>query len=442
MLDIFARMSAPDTGERALNMFLRVNGSPVSTAALLGRGGLETQHDVGGPVRAAIVHRDQIFVVANGKLWRSVGGVVTGYGSFPDGVTRLASGATQIALVVGGRYYVWDDVAETVTLTTPGVLESVVDVAYMDGYFILAGSYGGRDDCLQITALFDATSLNPVDFAYAEGDSDGIRGLLSDHNELWVFGTRTTEKYYNSGDTFPFTRNKGGDQPVGGLSSTTFAAGGDRVYWVDDQKIARVGGGGSSSVIAEPWVTEKLQGSTIDSAFMVRDRGIDHFVIRITDGPALCYDLSTQLWHERSTGLDYGPWIATCRANLKGVEWVGTSTGKMCVLSATTYTDDGDDMMAEAVSAPVVNKLKRLTIGDVKLLFRHLGEDIGRVPQVVLDIAHDGKTFGEEKWRDMPAIGEYARQVTWKALGQASWWQARIRITDPVCRDLLGASYE
>ncbi|MCV5997943.1 hypothetical protein, partial [Enterococcus faecalis] len=44
----------------------------------------------------------------------------------------------------------------------------------------------------------------------AEGQPDPLVAILSDHREIFLFGTETIEVWYNSGASdFPFERNQG-----------------------------------------------------------------------------------------------------------------------------------------------------------------------------------------------------------------------------------------
>jgi hypothetical protein len=50
-----------------------------------------------------------------------------------------------------------------------------------------------------------------------------------------------------------------------------------------------------------------------------------------------------------------------------------------------------------------------------------------------------GKTWSSEHWRDMGAIGEYARRVIWRRLGQSFNRVYEVVISDPVKRVIIDA---
>jgi len=67
---------------------------------------------------------------------------------------------------------------------------------------------------------------------------------------------------------------------------------------------------------------------------------------------------------------------------------------------------------------------------------------IGRTPQAMLQTSRDGLNWGVEKWRDVGDKGEYNRFAEWFGLGAFRRFQIRIRITDPIPRDIYGVEYE
>lgn len=436
---MFTMQSAPDSGERVLNGFLRASKSKAAEARIIGRSGLVEQYDLGGRVQGQVVHQDELYVVAGNKLWR-MDATPTDLGTLPDGEARLASGATQIGIVIRGDYYVYDSSATSLTLVTPGVITYAVDVCQLDGFFIIMGTGNGRGDCMQVSDLDDAATFDALDYAFTEANEDVIVGCTVDHGEIWVFGTRTTEKFYNDGVGLPLARNTSTFLEHGCAERDTIAKADNRVFWIGEDLVVYVGSGAETSVISQRWIEDLLQESTIESAFVFKDRGALFYCIRLTGRPALCYDITTGLWHERST--EYGgTWIAVNREIWNGIDWIGTTTGALCTFDEDTYSDDGTAFTFEAVSGPIVEP-NRVRISRLQVIFGGGGEDIGRTPQVMLQVSKNGSTWGRERWRNLPNIGEYFKPVTWRALGMSRYWQARVRITDPVKRDLEGVFYE
>ena len=98
---------------------------------------------------------------------------------------------------------------------------------FLDGYFIV--NRVPRPDLPQdqdpgrqfnISALYDGTLWEALDFGVKEGYADYINSILCDHEELILFGRETIEVWRNIGSTLDNS----------GVASFPFAAHGGRVY--------------------------------------------------------------------------------------------------------------------------------------------------------------------------------------------------------------------
>jgi hypothetical protein len=441
----FARMSKPGvqaqaySGERLLNWFLRpVDG--VSQGALIGRSGLVEQYDLGLNVRAAIESGEDLYAVAEERVWKVSGGSITQVGVVPDGVTSIAASGAEVAIVVDETYYVCD--GSTTTEYSTGAVDVPRFVAYQDGYFIVAGEVAGRNDGFTVSGLNDGTTFNALDFAFAENTADEVTGLVSDHNELWFFGARTVERFYNSGaGDFPFVPNRSALIQSGCLDGQTISAGDSALFWVrEDRKVVRASGS-VPQVISTREVEEYLVGKTVGNGFHFTDRGHQFYALSIEGHPTLCYDLTTGLWCEFSTGATHEPWIANGTVWNQGTQYVMTSTGKLATFDESTFTDDGAIIRAEGYSIPIefgggYQRLNHITA--------HV--DSGRTsheisPQIGLRVSRNGRTWGDEMLRDLAETGEYWKRAVWRGLGASRRFQVRLWMTDAVSRDCPGVYY-
>lgn len=432
--------AAAYSGERLVNYFARpIDG--VSNVALMARSGLVQHAYIGAPVAALTEMGGDLYAVAGGAVWRVGGGSVANVGAVPTGPARLAASGRQVAIVAGGRYFVCD--GATTVEVSPGVLTTVVDVAYMDGYFILVGADINRGDAIQITALDDGATLNALEFAYAEESPDPLVGVLRDHGELYMFGTQTTQIFYNAGAAdFPFLPNKGALIEHGCLSAATLAKADNAVFWVRPDRAVVRSSGSTPQVISTPEVKEELLRSTVTGGFTFSDRGSEFYAVTRDGNTTLVFDIAAQLWHERSTGLEYEPWAALNRATFGGVEYFGCACGRIGVADQSTWTDFGGVMASEAISRPIEAGGEQITIAKVHVNLRGGEDDIGRAPEIMLQASRDGRTWGAERWREMGQKGEHWKRMAWHGFGASRRFQFRLRVTDPVARDIYGAKYE
>lgn len=436
----FARQSkdAPGySGERLKNLFLRPSDG-YAQGVLIGRSGLLSQHNISlQSARDMVSMGGSLYAVAGGKVSKISGGTVTQVGSVPDDeATQMASSGTEVAIVAGGKYHICD--GTTTAEYTTGALTNPVGVAYMDGYFIVIGSSGGRSDALTVSGLDDGTSFDALDFAFAENAPDELVAIVEDHNEIWLFGSETTEIWYNSGAAgFPFQRNAGA-LIERGATALTVAKEDNAVFWVGEDRRVYRSSGSSPQVISTRESEETLKAATLGRGFITDDKGHKFYVLRLAGRPALAYDLTTGLWCEFSTGLGEAEFAGTCSARSGGTFYVGTSTGHIATLDPDTYQDLGGYLEAEAISTPVA----RADYFSINRLHMNIaGGDVNAQGRVMLQVSKNGRTWGLEKWRNLGALGEFFRRVTWHGLGASRRFQFRIRITDAVQRDIYGVEY-
>lgn len=444
----FARFTVPNTetsqysGERLVNMFARPT-TGVSQSILLGRSGLVQHANISSStVRAITSMGGKIYAVSNGALWRLDDGTPIQVGTVPDGETGIAASVNQIALTISGDYYCYD--GTSLQQITAGALTSAKDVEYMDGYFVVIGSAQGRNDALQISGLDDGKTFNALEFAFAEENADDLTGILRDHGELYLFGTETTQIFYNSGAAdFPFAPNRGAMIEAGCLFGATIAKADNAVFWVRSDNAVVRAAGASPAIISTPEIKEELGRSEISGGFTFSDKGTEFYAVKRKFKTTLCFDLATGLWHERANDLEYAPWIANCSVKLRGNEYFGTSTGKIVTQSEGVYSDLGGILLTEAVSAPIENSGDFFRIRRVEAQIRNASLSAqDATPQVMMQLSGDGLNWGRERVSNLGGVGEYWQRSAWHSLGQYRRVQMRLRMTDNAPRDIYGVSVQ
>ncbi len=108
----------------------------------------------------------------------------------------------RLAIASGGRLYYWNG---TLTQVTDPDLGTVIDIVWVDGYFMSTdGQY------LIVTELNDPTQVNPLKYGSSEADPDPVVALLKLRNEVYALNRYTIEAFDNvGGDLFPFARIEG-----------------------------------------------------------------------------------------------------------------------------------------------------------------------------------------------------------------------------------------
>jgi hypothetical protein len=134
---------------------------------------------------------------------------------------KLSENGTVINVVSGGNAYFVDMSTDVSTqITDADFPTTVFDVYFKDGYFIWLDEGTNR---FYISSLYatDATNcVNALDFGSVESNPDKVIGITGVGNEIAIFGERTIEFFYNSGNVdFPFERNSGVTMEIGAVDS-------------------------------------------------------------------------------------------------------------------------------------------------------------------------------------------------------------------------------
>lgn len=150
----------------------------------------------------------------NGVCYRVMGtklvtvasnGTVTVLGDVGGPVNTLVTmdySFDRLAIASGGRLYYWNG---TLTQVTDPDLGVVLDVAWVDGYFMTTDGTS-----LVVTELTDPTQVNPLKYGSSEVDPDPVVAILKLRNEIYALNRNTIEVFDNvGGDFFPFQRIDG-----------------------------------------------------------------------------------------------------------------------------------------------------------------------------------------------------------------------------------------
>jgi hypothetical protein len=319
--------------------------------------GLQFQQTVGtGPIRALWAHQTNgtdFYVVSGSEVYK-----LTGLTATPQllgtisaaGQVSIADNGTQIFFACNPNGYIYNETTGVFAQITDPDFAGAVTVAYLDGYFVFNQP---NSQILWVTQLLDGTSVDPLDFASAEGSPDGVVGIIADHRELWVFGTDSVEVWYDSGATdFPLTRIQGAFNEIGCVSAYTIAKMDNGLFWLGTdargQGIVYRANGYTGQRISTHAVEYAIAqyGNIADAiAYTYQQEGHAFYVLTFPSGNATwVYDVATQAWHERA-GFDNGEFTrhrSNCQCNFGGNIIVGDfENGNIYTLSLDVYADNG-----------------------------------------------------------------------------------------------------
>ena len=292
------------------------------------------------------------FVVSGNSLYKittnytaTLLGTISG-----TGPVSIADNGTQVFIAANGPSYIYNNLTNVFAPITDVDFPGAVTVGYLDGYFVFNEPNSQR---IWVTQLLDGTSIDPLDFASAEGSPDGVVGLIVDHREVWVYGTGTVEVWYDTGSSdFPLQRIQGAFNEIGCVSAYTIAKMDNGLFWLGADArgqgiVYRANGytGQRISTHAVEWQIQQYSTLTDAIAYTYQQDGHSFYVLTFPSGNATwVYDVATGAWHERA-GWDNGLFTrhrSNCQMAFNNKIVVGDyENGNIYALDLNTYADNG-----------------------------------------------------------------------------------------------------
>lgn len=391
--------------------------------------------------------------------------VITGGNSAP---VSIADNGTQIMIVTNdGNGYIYDTSSTVFTPMVVGVYANYpggTTVAFLDGYFVINKPNSQR---VYVSALYDGTTWDATDFASAEGSSDYVVGIIVSHGELWVFGTNTTEVWYNAGTAgFPFAPIQGAFSETGCTSRYTIAKIDNSIYWLGSDShggsiIYKAVGykGERASTHAVEWQIQQKD-LTGASAYTYQQDGHSFYVLNTgasatIDATTWVYDTVTQSWHERqsydSGTASYARHWGNSQCVLiytSGVllTLIGDyeSTGNIYYFDSTAYADNSTSPQKWIRSWRALpmgqNNLKRTAQHSLQL-----DCETGTAPDnwvVTLRWSDDGGHTWSNNHTVTVTYNSYSQRIIWRRLGMTQKLRDRVyevSSSDPAKIAIMGA---
>lgn len=445
-----------------VNLFPEIVPEGGKEPAFLNRApGLKLQTTVGfGPIRGMWSYGGYMYVVSGNQLYKvdssytvTLIGAVAG-----TGPVSMADNGIQLFVACNGPSYIYNANTNAFGPITDSDFPGAVTVSYLDGYFVFNEPNSQK---IWVTALLDGTSIDPLDFASAEGSPDGVVGIIADHREIWVFGTNSVEVWYNSGNAdFPLSRIQGAFNELGCAAAYSIAKMDNGLFWLGQDArgkgiVYRANGytGQRISTHAVEWQIQQYGDLSDAIGYTYQQEGHSFYVLIFPQANTTwVYDVATQAWHERA-GWHNGSFTrhrSNCQVFFNNRVLVGDyQNGNVYAFDLEDYSDNGQIQrwLRSWRALPTgQNNLKRTAQHAMQIdLESGVGLNLGQGsdPQVMLRWSDDGgHTWSNEHWSDMGKIGEYYRRVWFRRLGMTLKLRDRVYElsgTDPVKVSIMGA---
>lgn len=423
------------SAQRCINLYGEINPvdalAPMTFYATPGRKLFSTVPGEGG-IRG-------LFAASNGDLYAIRGAAL--YRHMSGTWDKLAGLASRVGPVYGsdnGISAVFVDgtpTAPTVRLNghSVGVMSgegwSGADfVDFLNGFFIF-----NKPDSQQfyVTGAYDLT-IDALDFASSESSPDKLVRQIRDHNDLIVFGEKSTDVFGPSGSSdFAFAAISGATMEVGCAAAHSVAKMDNTVFWVGndargDAMVWKVAGYQPVRVSTHALEEEMRKYATIADAqaYSYQQSGHSFYVLTFPSaGKSWAYDAATQQWAERAyrlpnnqlTRLRDNCHVFYQRRHLVG-DW---ENGNIYELDADTYTDNG---------APItrLKSFQHLSTNGVRQFFDKLtvdmqagvGSSAEPLPELYLRWSDDGGfTWSGIRSASIGQVGQYLNKPNFLRLG-------------------------
>lgn len=448
---------------RMINLFPEIVPEGGKEPAFLQRvPGLRLLATIGtGPIRGLASFNNYLYVASGSELYRvNPNYTATLLGTLAnDGPVSMANNGVQLFVACNGPSFIYNSNTGAFGQITDPDFPGALTVSYLNGYFVFIEPNSQK---VWVTQLLDGTSIDPLDFASAEGDPDGLVSSIVDHSEVWLFGTNSVEVWYDAGAAdFPLQRIQGAFNEIGCAATFSVAKLDNGLFWLGADArgkgiVYRANGytGVRISTHAVEWQIQQYQNIADAVAYTYQQDGHSFYVLSFPSANVTwVYDVATQAWHERA-GFSNGqltrqrPASQTFFNNF--VTLGDYQNGNVYTYDTDVYADyDKPQRWVRSWRALPTgqNNLKRTTHHSLQLdCETGVGLDgtvQGSDPQVMLRWSDDGgHTWSNEHWVSIGKIGQYGRRAIWRRLGMTTKIRDRvyeISGTDPVPITILGA---
>lgn len=377
--------------------------------------------------RGGINWKNELYRVIGSKLVKiSAAGDIMVLGDVGDDgkPVTLDYSFDRLAIASGQHLYYFKD--GILTLVTDVDLGVVVDMLWMDGYFITTDGTN-----IVITELNDPTAVDPLKYGSSEADPDPIVALLKLREELFALNRYTIEVFDNvGGSNFPFQRNLGAMIEKGCVGTHACCVVDQSFAFLgsakDEAPSVYLGGGGQAAKIATREVEDVLATYSEDelATAIVETRGHRRHVHLYVTLPrdTLVYDiaasnvLGTPVWFFLSSSDDaMSPYRARnfvyCYSKWTCDDRYDNRIGQM---DTNLFTQYGDDVGWQFDTSLLYNNGDGVIMHSLELVGLPGRAALNTDPVMFLSWTQDGLTWGDERLISLGKTGQRNKRMAFR----------------------------
>jgi hypothetical protein len=362
--------------------------------------------------------------------------------------------------------------SDTFTLTIPqfGVLSDpgylgATRVTFVEGW--LTFNQPGTRTFFQTGPTPYTLNFPGTMYALKDSSTDNIVTQFENDREVWFVGERTSEVWYNAGNSsgVSFSRVPAVGPQIGCSATHSITRLGQNLCW-----LARNEQGENVVIQTNQYSYDRISNHAIEAAiasyplvsdaigYAYEEAGHVFYVLTFpTADTTWVYDvtasalLGKSCWHQRlsynSTTGQFHRHRSNCFMNMQNLRLVGDyQTGQIHQMSRAYYTDNGALLKCQRRAKHVWSKGNRERVFQTSMQVEFtpgvgLQTGQGSSPQAMLRWSNDGSfTWSNEHWQSIGAAGQTRNRAKWNRLGNARDRVYELNFTDPVPRDIIGAT--
>lgn len=340
-----------------------------------------------------------------------------------------------LGIASNGNLFFYDPATSTLTQNTDPDLGVVIDVVWVDGYWMTTDG-----EFLVVTELNNPLAVNPLKYGSSEVDPDPIVAVLKLRNEIYALNSNTIEVFDNvGGDLFPFRRIDGAQIQKGCLG--TFAC------CVFVETVAFLGGGrneapsiymganATATKISTQEIDEILLGYTEAQLASVKfearnDRAHQHLYVHLPDrtlvfDAAATQEMGQPVWFTLTSSI-----VGFSKYRAQNMVWcydkwlVGDpSSSAIGYFNNDISTHWGQTVRWEFGTTIVYNEGRGAIFQELELVGLTGRVAFGADPTISTSYSVDGETWSQQKFIKAGKIGQRQKRLVWFQQGWMRNWR-------------------
>jgi hypothetical protein len=341
----------------------------------------------------------------------------------------------RLAIASGGRLY--HSTGSSLTQITDSDLGAVVDVIWVDGYFMTT------DGTYLVTNDLNAPTSIPGLYGVSEADPDRIVALAKLRNEVYALNRYTIEAFDNVGGTlFPFQRIEGAQIQKGCIGTQARCVYADRIAFLGSGRNEAPGIYLGANAVANKISTSEIDALLLEyteaelaTAFLeARNDKAGQFLLvhlpdrtLVFDGAASQESQDGLLWHVLTTSTS-----GFSKYRASGLVWcydkwlVGDpSSSAVGYLSQDVSSHWGQKVRWEFSTPVAYNGGKGALVNALELVALSGRVSSSDDPTIATSYSTDGVNWSQDKWVSSGATGDRAKRLVWLRQGLIRPWRVQ-----------------